>query len=153
MVVGGYFIINTSGGLHFSATGLTGSWNNSPIESVQWMNPDGSIGAHGGGVTKRCVNIGTWGVVVQESYGSLSESVSHRFYIDGITGIWTTTANHSYSFHGTSAPAFKVPRSSTRNVVAANRLSASDGAGISVIGADSGYVIKVSDSLTGLFVL
>jgi hypothetical protein len=151
MVVGGRFIINTGTGLRHSSTGLTGSWVDSTGSSVQWMNPDGSAGAQDGGVTKRSAAMPpVWSEVVKGSYGSLSASSSHRFYIDGITGIWTTTANESYSFHGGSA----VPRSSTRNVVStANRLSASDGAGISVIGADSGYVIKVSDSLTGLFVL
>lgn len=147
MAVGGNFVINTSGGLHYSATGLTGSWALSG-EAVEWMNPDGSIGNNSSG-TRRSTNGTSWSNVVTSSQSIMSSSNSHRFYIDGTTGIWTTTANNSYSFHGT----YVVPRSSTRNVVTANRLSASDGAGISVIGADSGYVIKISDSLTGLFVL
>ena len=156
MVVGSNFIYpGTSTNTYFSATGATGSWTADLVPSGGtgngiWKNPDGSIGVQATNGTNRSTDGDNWSVVVPSYLSDRSAFTQHRFYIDsGVTGIWSTTSGYSYTFHGITP----VLRSSTRNVVAGNRLSASDGAGISVIGADSGYVIKVSDSLTGLFVL
>ena len=149
VVTGGSFVINVSGGVYRSTTGLTGSWSLVSGDSVKWVNPDGSIGNNDSG-TRRSTNGGvSWSTVVNSSRSAISGSSSPRFYIDGITGIWSSVANESYTFHGS----YVVPRTSTRNVVNVNRFTASDGSGINVIGADSGYVIKVTNSLTGLFVL
>jgi hypothetical protein len=156
MVVGSNFIYaSTTINTYISGTGATGSWTLDSIPSSGtavsiWKNPDGSLGVQATTGTHRSTDGDSWSVVVPAYLSDRSAFNQHRFYINGgVTGIWSTTSGYSYTFHGITP----VLRSSTRNIVSANRLSASDGAGVSIIGADSGYVIKVSDSLTGLFIL
>jgi len=156
MVVGSNFIYPRGTNAYCSsATGDTGSWTTKAAPSGGtsngiWKNPDGSIGVQATDGTHRSTDGDNWSVVVPSYLSDRSAFNQHRFYIDGgVTGIWSTTSGYSYTFHGITP----VLRSSTRNIVAGNRLSASDGAGISVIGADSGYVIKISDAITGLFIL
>lgn len=155
MAVGSNFIYaGTSSTTYISATGATGSWVGDSVTTGSasdiWKNPDGSIGVSAGSSgTYRSEDGDTWTLIVLGYLNGISGFSNHRFYIDGVTGVWSTTSGHAYTFHGSVA----VPRLSTRNTVANNRISASNGSGISLIGADSSYVIKITDSLIGAFLL
>lgn len=155
MAIGSNFLFSATGtATYVSSTGSTGSWSVDNVpggggSSAIWRNPDGTLGVKANDGVNRTSDGTTWNVVVKNVYSDRSAYSNHFFYIGGVTGAWTTSAGNCYTFHGITP----VLRTSTRNVTVSNRLSATDGAGISAIGADSGYVIKVSDSLTSLFIL
>ncbi|MCP5244880.1 MAG: hypothetical protein H6937_02470 [Burkholderiales bacterium] len=155
MVSGSNFIYaSTTINTYVSSTGDTGSWSADAVPSGGvaikiWKNPNGSIGVDATDGINQSNDGVTWSVVVPQYLSERTEYNQHFFYINGVTGVWSTTSGYSYTFHGITP----VLRTSTRNVSQDNRISAEDGSGISVIGADSGYVIKVSDSLTSLFIL
>lgn len=146
IVVGSNFVFNSAAGVYYSPTGLTSSWVLSSGDSVSWLNPDGSVGNNSDG-TRRSLDALTWTNVVTLADSSSSASSSNRYYIDGVTGIFTKVSGESYTFHGVT----KVPRISTRESANNNRICATNGSGISIIGADSGYVIKITNDLTSLF--
>lgn len=155
MVAGSNFIYaSTTINTYISSTGATASWSADAVPTGGtatgiWKNPDGSIGVEATDGINRSTDGDNWSVVVPQYLSERTAYGQHYFYIDGVTGAWSTTSGYAYTFHGITP----VLRTSTRDVASNNRISADDGSGVSVIGADSGYVIKISDSLTSLFIL
>lgn len=158
LVCGTNFVSATQAGVttYTSSTGATSSWSSGAVPSGGdslnvWRNSDASLGVVATNGTYRSTDGTTWAQVVNSYLTGLSGialNTGCRFYINGVTGVWSTTSGYSYTFQSTIA----VQRTSTRNVTLNNRWSAYDGSSISVIGADSGYVVKISNTLTGLFI-
>lgn len=147
--IGSVFLYYNSGAVNYtSSTGLTGSWSTStnPDNSSNiWKNPDGSLGV-GGEIVYRTIDGSSWSTLIQRDGVNVTNP---HFYIDGVTGVWSTGSQESVTFHGF----LRVIRSSTRNVTSNSKRSATDSSGTYILGSDSSYVIKVDDTLTGLFVL